>query len=291
MSNLPPVLETRPLFFFQAQQLNIELGENLRIRAISKLEKYPPEQDEMGRWSEGSGWGLEKGYDSLFFVVDCLGPNQSDTGREITRLGACLLMFKTDPRVSTEIPRFELAYLGKIGVEYSIRLPSLDYAALEKINLVAQSGPYVQYLLNLKEQDSFLKFWTRMTSNVWTPNLMWAARRLLRAQHRVGEEHDDKLIDLVIALEALVLNKKERDKQKNLSSRAGKLQKLSDHLEKRAIEELFLAYDLRNDAVHDGIFSSANLSKVGGSNFLPSYITRIERYVRVGMRNYLAMAN
>ena len=63
----------------------------------------------------------------------------------------------------------------------------------------------------------------RQEENVWTPNVMWAARRLLRAQHRLGEEQDDKLIDLVIALEALVLNKKERDKQKNLSSGAGRL--------------------------------------------------------------------
>jgi hypothetical protein len=291
MSNSPPVVETRPLFFFQAQQLNIELSQNLRIRAISKLEKYPPEEDETGGWNEGCGWGLEKGYDSLFFVVDCLGASSSDTSREITRLAACLLMYKTDPTVSIEIPRFELSYWGRRANEYSGRLPSLNYGALEEINLLGQSGPLVLYLLGFQEQDPFLKFWTKMTSNVWTPNLMWAARRLLRAQHRVGEEQDDKLIDLVIALEALVLSKKERDKQKNLSSRAGRLQGLTGHLEKRAIDELFLAYDLRNDAVHDGLFSSANLSRVGGSDFLQRYITYIERYVRVGMRNYLEMAN
>lgn len=130
-----------------------------------------------------------------------------------------------------------------------------------------------------------------MTTNPWPPNLMWAARRLLRAQHRVGEEQDDKLIDLVIALEALLLNKKERDKQNNLSSRAAKLQRLTGHFHKSATDELFLAYDLRNDAVHDGQFSSANLAKIGGSDFLQRYITYLERYVRVSMRNYIKMLN
>ena len=47
-----------------------------------------------------------------------------------------------------------------------------------------------------------------------------------------------------------------------MATRAANLIGLQGHLLQRASDELELAYDLRNDAVHDGFFDSANLARM-----------------------------
>jgi len=57
---------------------------------------------------------------------------------------------------------------------------------------------------------------------------------------------------------------------------------------KKHRDEIKLAYDLRNDAVHDGYFSEKNTRKAG---FMDMFLRFIERYLRVGMHNYILLMN
>ncbi len=275
-------LETRPLFFFRADRPEVNVSKVLRIRAISKQEKYPPPNGHSG-WAFHGGYG----YGNLFFAVDCIAANPSE---EIDRLATCLLLYKMQDLFppSDDLPSFEMAF-GEWRLLQSDELPPLIYEELERITLPHPAGFYI---LHLSEQDSFVKFWSELAKQPWPDNIRWSARRLLRAQQRKGNELDDKLVDLIIALEALVLTSGESGKGTHLSTRAGKLQELQGHLKQKAISDLALAYSARNEIVHDGALSAGTLQKIGGdTTFLRRFIMWVEEYLKIGLRNYINKTN
>ncbi len=277
-------IETLPLYFFKTDRKEINLGQNLRIRSITKEEKYTNFKDQDGKFHEGNGWGLSRGYNNLFFAVDSIG---SETRREIEKLATCLLLYKVNLIEPEKIPTFELGYRGTSGHIQSNQLPEVKNVNLE-LRIPRKSFSYV---LSEADIDSFVEFWTELTGNEWHRNLLAASRRLLKAQHRTFFDLDDKLIDMIIAFEALIIRKKEYYKRSKAAFRIARMQELTNEFEKICVTDIKNAYDLRNDAVHDGFFSKTNLLKAHASNkrFLNSYITKIEQYLRKCIYKYIIM--
>jgi hypothetical protein len=201
------------------------------------------------------------------------------------RLAISLLLFKHDMISGNSLPSFRLSSGGSSYSE-SDRFPSLTEGELEYEKMSLPS-----YYFRITDIDTFRTFWAACDQTTWHKSLLLAGKRLLQTQACEGESAwEDRLIDLMIACEALIL-KGENAKGQNIAHRVGKLQKEKiSHLEKRAVEELGIAYGLRNDAVHDGEFSSAKLAKVQVP-FPEQFMVSIERYLRIGMINYIDLMN
>jgi hypothetical protein len=118
---VPNSILTCPLYFFHANTIELPLNPTIRIRQITNTEKYA-KGDNPSRLSQGgSGWGLEHGYDTSFFVVDWLRMNSAQN--EIARACSSLLMFKPNPVVN------ELSWV-LTGIRSSLkwRLRSLPFS-------------------------------------------------------------------------------------------------------------------------------------------------------------------
>lgn len=198
-------------------------------------------------------------------------------------------MFKPDP-VGNEPPSFEQADFGRAQITQLSVLPPVDRNDLEPLS-IAKSGMWLSYVLDVGETGAFLNFWATMTSAGWPRNLTASARRLIRAQRRRGSDRDkDRLIDLIIGLEALVLNKDEHRKQQKMSSRFSKL--IGGSQQQQIENDLRLAYDLRNDAVHDGYFDPNDVARIPRyPTPIPTFIMHTEEYLRKGMNNYVGLNN
>lgn len=108
------------------------------------------------------------------------------------------------------------------------------------------------YLLEPEEVRSYQMFWQRNFERFRTPDarLKIALKRFSLAVEQM--ESENRLIDLVIGLEALFLKRSDNRKQKRLAERASDL--LAKGGRDRAVEaELIMkAYDLRSEVVHGG---------------------------------------
>jgi len=283
-------IATCPLYFFHANTVELSLNPIIRIRQVTNMEKYAKGDNPSQPSQNGHGWGLEYGYDALFFVADWLNskPVQND---EITRLCSSLLMFKSD-LVRNELPSFVQADFGSSQVTQLSALPPINRRDLEYLSTAKSgAGMWLSYVLDPGEDTQFMKFWATMASAHWPQNLTAAGRRLIRAQQRRGFHRDeDRLVDLMVAFEALVLNKYEYGKQRNMASRFSNLIGGSHRTQIEA--DLILAYDLRNDAVHDGYFDPNDVARIPRyPTPVPTFIMCIEQYLRKGMANYVTLNN
>lgn len=265
------------LYYFDAD-VGLTLSNQLRIRRVKKSEKQS--FGELGDSNRGLGWGLEG---PLSFVLECVSRTSRESDATMKKLGISLLLFKHDIGLNNELPWFRLSW-GGWRTWQSDQLPALKIEDLDH-----ESMPFPGYRLTLGDVDRFRTFWAACNQPSWHSSFFVAGNRLLRARAREGDGVlEDRLIDLMIACEALVLDG-EKEKGKNIAHRVGTLQKESmAHLEARAIAELGLAYKLRNDVVHDGKFSPSNMATVP---FPEQFITHIEQYLRIGMVNYIDMMN
>lgn len=256
------------LSYFDAEIIkDFALDNQLRIRRVKK--------------SEMPDWGLGG---PLSFVVECVSRNSCDGGKTIKKLAASLLLFKHNyPELKKDLPWFRLRW-GSSTMWGSSELPSIENEDLDNEPML-----YSGYHLGWSEMDDFRTFWATCNQVDWHRSLVVAGNRLLKVQARVGDAVlEDRPNDLMIACEALVLDGK-NGKGKNIAHRVGKLQKQQmPHLEKEAIDDLGLAYRLRNDTVHDGEFSSSNLAQVP---FLERFVMSVEQYLRIGMVNYIDLMN
>lgn len=272
-------LGVQALYYFDADVgSELTLSTQLRIRRVKKSEKQS--YGQLSGKDHGLGWGFGG---PLSFVLECVSQTSRELEATMKRLAISLLLFKHDMGLNNELPWFRLRW-GRWGAWESDRLPPLKDADLDY-----EPMSFPRYRLTLGEVNSFRIFWSVCNQTNWHNTLFVAGKRLLQAQWR-EEEHvlEDRLIDLMIACEALVL-KGEHNKGDNIAHRVGKLQKEQiSHLEKRAIDELGLAYKLRNDVVHEGEFSSSNLAQVP---FPEEFTRHVEQYLRIGMVNYVDMMN
>jgi hypothetical protein len=270
-------LNVQALYYFDAD-IGLNLSNQLRIRRVMKSEKQS--YGELDDSDRGLGWGLEG---PLSFVLECVSPTSREGGATMKKLAISLLLFKHDVGLNNELPWFRLSW-GRGRTWQSDQLP-----ALKDEDLDHESMLFPGYRLTLGDVDRFRTFWGTCNQPSWHSSFFVAGNRLLRARAREGDGVlEDRLIDLMIACEALVLDG-ENEKGKNIAHRVGKLQKQPvAHLEARAFTELGLAYKLRNDVVHDGKFSPSNMAAVP---FPEQFITYIEQYLRIGMVNYLDLMN
>jgi len=261
-------LRTYRLHYFDAEvSSTLDLGSQLRIRRVKKSEKES--YGELWDEDHGLGWGLDG---PLSFVIDCVARNARDARETIKKLAVALLLFKHyDRPLHDRLAWFRLRSGGG-SLWQSDRLPLIRS---EEMAHADESTSFYGYHLKVSDIKS----------------LLLAGSSLLLVQAREDETAlEDRLIDLMIACEALVIeDKEERKKRTKIACRVGKLQKEQiPHLEKRAAEELDLAYRLRNDLVHQGEFSSENLAEAA---FPDQFVMYIEQYLRVGMVNYIDLMN
>jgi hypothetical protein len=211
---------------------------------------------------------------------------------EIERLAASLLLFKTNATMQNELPMLRLSHGGWETVTYHQLVP-LNPRELERIP--SRKPLTCSYTLDWNEVDDFVRFWSSLVSFPWPPNLMASVRRLIAAQNRYGDHYyEDVLMDLVISLEAIVLRKNEHPKGRPLSERTGKLTRLISNQLSFAVAQLALAYDLRNDIVHDGSFDPSNMTKLSQVGVFPRIeflLLEVQRYVRIALREYIFLSN
>ena len=272
-------LDIQILYYFDAEvRIALSLSDQLRIRRVKKSEKECC--GELSDKDHGLGWGLD---DPLSFVLECVSPTSHQSEETMKKLAISLLMFKHDTSLDNKLPWFRLRWGGS-SPSQSDQLPPLRDEELDH-----EPMSFPGYRVGLLDIDPFQTFWTTCNQASWHRSLLVAGNRLLQVHAHEGDVAlEDRLIDLMIACEALVLDG-EKEKGKNIAHRIGKLQKQQmPHLEKRAVEELELAYRLRNDIVHDGEFSSKNLAQVP---FLERFVMSVERYLRIGMINYIDLMN
>jgi len=269
------------LYYFDADiRTALTLSDQLRIRRVKKSEKQS--YGEFGDNDQGLGWGFGG---PLSFVLECVSPTQREGEETMKKLAVCLLLFKHDMGLDDRLPWFRLVR-GRSGYWQSDHLPPLTDEELDD-----EAMRFPGYRLGIADIDAFRTFWATCSKTSWHKSLLLAGSRLLLVQARRDETAlEDRLIDLMIACEALVIEDKKEDKKRTkIARRVGKLQEEQiPHLAKRASEELGLAYRLRNDLVHQGEFSSENLAEAA---FPDQFVMYIEQYLRIGMANYIDLMN
>ena len=199
-------------------------------------------------------------------------------------------MFKPDFIGNNELSWFVQSDFRRAQTAWTSTLPTINSSDLEPLSLTGRGG-WLQYVLDPGESATFSQFWAVMTSANWPEYLRAAARRLIRAQGRRGFERDeDRLVDLVIGFEALVLKKNEHRKQHKMATRFSNL--IGGGQRTQIEADLNLAYDLRNDAVHDGYFDPNHIARIPRyPTPVPTFIMHIEQYLRKGMKNYVTLNN
>jgi len=271
-------LRIRAANYFDAditKTLNIE--NYLRIRRVKKQEKYS--YGKLTDPDHGFGWGLEG---PLSFVFECILPTFDETRLAIRKLATTLLLFKRDKKSTNELQWFRL------GLEGSQMVQTPNFPVISE-RLDDEKMDFSGYALHLWEIDDFKTFWKTCTLSVWHPSFCVSSNRLLRLQERVGDTvWEDRLIDMMIACEALVLEG-EDEKGKLIAHRVGKLQK-TPQMESRIMDWLRLGYRIRNDIVHDGQVSSSNLAQLP-TRLFEEFVLEIEQYLRLGMVNYIDLMN
>jgi hypothetical protein len=264
------------LDFDAAISVTLDLTKTLRIRRITKEEKFYSFEDQNGETKQGRGLGGGN-EGRLFFVADCA--SYGNPRFELDRLATLLLLFRRETD-DGNLPTFSTEFGGK-GALGSAQLPPIDRGDIDPGH-----NKYPGYFLRANELKPFLVFWSNSTSGVWHANLVPASRRLIRMQSRRGTDSlEDRLIDSMIAFEALLL-KRDDDKGPTIAHRTAQLLGDSNGQVKRKLK---LAYECRNDLVHDGQVSKEKLTRIG--TLFERFVSQIEGDLRCSMVKYIELMN
>lgn len=145
------------------------------------------------------------------------------------------------------------------------------------------SGPEMN--LSEKEQESLFAFWQRFKRAQQSTALAAVVRRFSYAGERT--RHDDEIVDLVAALEALLLSEiEERGELRFRTALRGAVFIDAAGLTRRQIQrQLRRAYDVRSAVAHGGTPSEENLKSPSGDRVsLDVFVTGVEELVRVAVR-------
>ncbi|MGA3110289.1 MAG: hypothetical protein ABSD99_12705 [Candidatus Bathyarchaeia archaeon] len=268
------------MYYFYSDVLDeLPFSRDLRIRRVKKQEKQS--YGELTDADHGYGLGLGG---PLSFAIECVAPTSDEARSTISKLAIALLLFKRDKIKNDQLPFFRLDFGG------SRTWDSADLPTLRTDELDHEQMKFPGFELRFDEIDNFKKSWD-VCNGTWHPTLIVAGSRLLQTQQRVGETvFEDKLIDIMIACEALVLSG-ERDKGELIAHRLGKLQLGKSHYpEDRAMASLKLAYQLRNDIVHEGRLKKSHEDQLPTARF-PDFVAECEELLRAGMVAYVDLMN
>lgn len=272
-----PTFRSHLIFDFDADiDLTLDLTKTLRMRRITKEEKLFSFVDANGETKQGRGLG--GGMEGrLFFVSDCA--SYGNPKYELDRLAALLLLFKR--KFNGEgLPSFSTEFGGK-GTLESLELPTIHN---DEVDL--GHCKYPRYFLYSNELKSFTTFWSNLTNRPWHANLGPASRRLIRMQGRFGtDSYEDRLIDSMIAFEALLL-RKEDEKGATIAHRSAGLLGGPNWQVKRRLR---LAYECRNDLVHDGQVAKEKFNRM--RMLFERFVSQVEGDLRSSMLKYIELMN
>lgn len=222
--------------------------------------------------------GLEEaGRGGSFFVADYV--SYGNPKYELDRLAALLLLFKKEAN-GEYLPSFSMEFGGKGSLE------SLELPTILKDEVDPGHCQYPRYFLHSNELEPFLIFWSNLTKKIWHANLVPASRRLILMQSRFGTDSlEDRLIDSMIAFEALLL-RREDEKGPTIAHRtAGLLGGTRGQVRDR----VKLAYECRNDLVHDGEVAKKHRTRIGMP--FERFVSQVEGDLRSSMLKYIELMN
>jgi hypothetical protein len=276
-------LRTEAAYYFDADITNeLSLSGSVGIRRVKKQEKYS--YGKLTDKNHGYGWGNEG---PISFVFECVASNGEEARSTLRKLATTLLVFKRDLIANDQLPWFRVSFGGSRGSESPNR-PLLKSEELDDEKMDRHSR---YYSLSITDIDDFKKFWAKCSQTTWHPTLLVTGGRLVMSQHRVGAAaFEDKLIDVMIGCEALVLSGSDRDKGDPIAERLGKLQSGKAFSDDYARRSLRVAYKLRNDVVHQGILSNSQLLDLPTARF-PDFVVHVERMLRGGIDSYIDLMN
>jgi len=140
------------------------------------------------------------------------------------------------------------------------------------------------------QEEKTQALWRSLKGGIWTkhPSIRAAIQRFNLALDRYIDE--DRLVDLIVAAEALFLpDSQEHELKYRLSLRAAKLSPMPETSEHDLFDRMKLAYDLRSGIVHTGAISRNNIKKLGDQS-LREFVDDIEEILRLSILELIKRA-
>lgn len=190
---------------------------------------------------------------------------------------------KTSKRIENLVKTFRLYKSGNVRNYFYILVPS-DFTGGYMTNRYITQGGFLNYHFSSSEIKDFLEFQKILTTlipNEWNKDNRYieiAIRYFNFANER--DSNEDKMVDYLIALEALYLNGDHGEFTYRLAHRAASM--LGSTFDRRRVtfEKVKDAYNLRSQIVH----GSSNPKKREITN---EDVEKVNNYVRISIVKYL----
>ena len=276
---------TSPLEKFSCETENIDLGEGLRIRRISHMEK-----SGYLRLMEGS-----LGFPTLFGGLNILDVTYVLETTYLHRRGTPINTSSCRESFEDAVTALRLFKSGSVDFNV-LRMASVSWQPHSGISYGSQGrytspwGP--KYTLVESEVKPFKRVWKRYkkfrTERAKLKSNKYLDIALRRFNLGIEEaDFENKMIDYLISLEALYLPERQ-ELTYRLSNRVATLlgKGIKETEEIRKI--IAKAYDLRSDIVHG---TDVRPIKIEGKTIQPSdFASKVEEYVRQSIRHFIALS-
>jgi hypothetical protein len=280
-----------PLHNFRMEAERLELGPKFSIIKIPKEEK----EEILSSFSQFPLFDLPyqaRPFDEYAFEFYHKTPKMFGDISEAPKEGVLpsQIVRKEFDEVCSALRLFKS---GAVGYDYIRIKPTcwtVHGGSYTTSSIAARLPIGAQYTLSNEEASDFLKFWHffKKARQKKQNRTEIAIRRFNFGYERVRPE--DKLIDWMIAFEALFLRRGERQElEHRLALRGSTLLGKSSEDRKQIFEELKVAYGERSNIVHGGSIKPAvriSSEKIQFNEF----INRIEERLRSAIREFLVKA-
>lgn len=164
-------------------------------------------------------------------------------------------------------------------------------SALQYTNRPYKTPAFGTYKPSASQKKEIVRVWCDLTSGVLEnhPQIKASMHRYNLALDRYDAQ--DRLVDLVIAAEALFLNDSSQGELKfRLALRSSKFVKIPNSNQKDLFDLMKLAYDVRSNIVHNASISKDNLKKMPDRN-VSKLADEVQRIMRMGIRKAIDLTN
>jgi hypothetical protein len=243
------------LYFFECTETEIVLEPGLVMRVATESEK--------------SRWGDKRCYNHVLeYVFDYEHEDKNLMNLVILALllfkpGKIRMEWKASGIINDEVDTSPMVFPDSLPFEYDAK-----------------------YVLDSEEVGRFVDFWKELRATEIPRPVLLASRKLV--QSNSSKDFEERIVYCITALECLVIGgKDESSKRWNLSDRVVLLVAGSPTWEKEIKRQLDLAYDIRNDIVHDGEPSAEHRGQL---RFFPHmFCDSLEDHIRRTIRAYLLL--